>query len=278
MDVRCLWGTAVVSGRSVPIALLLLNPVWQYQQVPQKIGGCIRSVYFATEDIARRFVFFPIYSVYRVFDYVLMLRWLPVLVGKLSSVLLRIRAAINSAYVSLLTTLRDARDAGLNSVLCAVLAIKTLIRRIVIGMRNAPIVDSYQATISFLRYWLGAQWWPSLKSWIILNIGRRLQRLFNYFCFGLVYIFCGYWVEPVSAFLSRNLQRFYGYFKRTVLIPLKMQVSPYILPFFQKIEKYYRSGIRISALYSQALIKKFCAALTRKVFVRLYSYLALNFK
>lgn len=83
-----------------------------------------------------------------------------------------------------------------------------------------PMKRMSETVLSFLRYWFGAQWWPGLKIWLIARIKRRLQRTFNYVCFGLVYLFCCYWVEPVSAYLIKRLKQLFAWIQRTTLAPL----------------------------------------------------------
>lgn len=85
-----------------------------------------------------------------------------------------------------------------------------------------PIRNAFRTVIQFLRYWVCAHWWPNFKSWLALHILCRLQLLFNYFCFGIVYVSCGYWVNPFIAFLSKYFRRFYAYFQQYVLNPIEM--------------------------------------------------------
>lgn len=85
-----------------------------------------------------------------------------------------------------------------------------------------PIVSAFHAVMQFLQYWLCAHWWPNLKSWFVLHVILGLQLLFNYFCFGVVYVSCGYWMSPFIAFLSRHFKRLYDYFQQSVLNPIKM--------------------------------------------------------
>lgn len=153
-------------------------------------------------------------------------------------------SALKNGILSGLVVLKNGIVMGIirtkNAIYCATLATVKCIREKLSAFRSAvfkfsrftvdwtkrkilePVRNAYRTTVQFLTYWLCAHWWPDLKAWLILNVGNRLRRLFNYFCFGLVYLFCGYWVEPVGVFLLQHLRRFYAYFKRTVLIPLKM--------------------------------------------------------
>uniref|UniRef100_A0A1I7VM01 G_PROTEIN_RECEP_F1_2 domain-containing protein n=1 Tax=Loa loa TaxID=7209 RepID=A0A1I7VM01_LOALO len=87
-----------------------------------------------------------------------------------------------------------------------------------------PVRRVFRAVIQFLQYWLCAHWWPNLRSWFILHVVLRLQLLFNYFCFGIIYAFCGYWINPFIAFLSRYFRRFYTYFQQSVLTPVEIWI------------------------------------------------------
>ncbi|KAK6028731.1 hypothetical protein OSTOST_05181, partial [Ostertagia ostertagi] len=63
-------------------------------------------------------------------------------------------------------------------------------------------------------------------------IGEPVRRWFNYFCFGLVYVFCGHWIPPLRTWLGAWLRRFKdfavvqlrrlgGFLHRTVVVPTK---------------------------------------------------------
>lgn len=105
-----------------------------------------------------------------------------------------------------------------NSVLKFFSAIVEWIKsRIVKSVRNV-----FYAVIQFLQYWLCAHWWPNLRSWFVLHVIRRLQLIFSYFYFAIVYVSCGYWVNPFMAILSRYFKRFYAYFQQYILHPVEM--------------------------------------------------------
>lgn len=61
-----------------------------------------------------------------------------------------------------------------------------------------------------------------MKQWLKVKIGRPLQRVFNYICYGLVYIFCGYWVKPLFRFIGHNIYRLGVFLHRTVFLPVKL--------------------------------------------------------
>uniref|UniRef100_A0A915PQ06 Uncharacterized protein n=1 Tax=Setaria digitata TaxID=48799 RepID=A0A915PQ06_9BILA len=86
-------------------------------------------------------------------------------------------------------------------------------------------MNTFCAVIRFLQYWLCAHWWPSLKSWFLLNVMTRLQMFFNYICFGIVYVTCGYWINPFIAFLSKHLVNFYDYLQRFIINPLERWIQ-----------------------------------------------------
>lgn len=343
------------------VALLILNPVWQYQQVPQTLNECLYTAFITTKSFTQRVVLSPLCSIYKICEYILMLRWLPVILTKIKDFVLRIKKAKNHAYAAMYASAHSLKDFLLNVITLPLQAIKNCISAMVCGAVNGiiefvtaigdcifdtlmyckssvvnfvvevkngivsfvsrirnkifctikatrdrivfllwafsggiicgfvafknglfsatiaikngllagiirtknafyyifkfmkdsaydglvsfqnalsnlcrsvlnwtkiniveSIRDIYHAVIAFLRYWLCAHWWPNFKSWIILHTERQLHRFFNYLCFGFVYIFCGFWVNPVSAFLLRHLKYLCALLAKTVLLPLKM--------------------------------------------------------
>uniref|UniRef100_A0A0R3S406 GPI mannosyltransferase 2 n=1 Tax=Elaeophora elaphi TaxID=1147741 RepID=A0A0R3S406_9BILA len=363
----------VSKGYCFSVALLMINPVWLHYEVPQKINECLYTVCITTRYVTQITIISPLYSFYRIIEYIVRLRWLIAILEKVENELLRIKTAVISTYVATVAKLCAGKNAVLdvtNSVIfniqnfisrtvngfksefvnsslssqvtfCeylfatkilfirwllekiviyfivavkngmvyavtttrngivyvikgtkngivfvimslkdgilfgflalkngliggilllksylilgltrskdafyyAVITIKNYIRYALVTIKNSilkfcsvvvewvemriikPIRSAFRAFIQFLQYWLCAHWWPDLRSWFVLHVIRRLQLLFNYFCFGIVYIFCGYWANPFIAFLSRHFRRFYAYFQQTVLYPVKIWIG-----------------------------------------------------
>ncbi|MFH4980197.1 hypothetical protein AB6A40_006906 [Gnathostoma spinigerum] len=74
----------------------------------------------------------------------------------------------------------------------------------------------------FLHYWLYAEWWPLLCEWFHVNVECPLRRLFNSMCYGLVYVFCGYWLKPTGELIKVWLKRLGAYLHRTITVPFKI--------------------------------------------------------
>ncbi|VDO40328.1 unnamed protein product [Onchocerca flexuosa] len=322
------------------VGLLIINPIWLHYQVPQKINECVYGTYITVRYVAETTIISPLYSFYKILDYIVRLKWLIAILEKIKKELLRIKATAENIYVVTVGKLCAGKNAvldGINSAIfnvknfishtiyefrmgvkngimyavttirngilytitvtkngiiyavtttrnriisiimslkhgilsgslalkngiitgilrlknclimgfCnsrdafynAVITMKNYIRSALIAIQNLilnffsivvewiktrivePIQNAFRTVIQFLQYWFCAHWWPNLKSWLIQHVLSRLQSLFNYFCFGIVYISCGYWVDPFVAFLSKYFKLFYAYFERSVLNP-----------------------------------------------------------
>ncbi|CAG9537136.1 unnamed protein product [Cercopithifilaria johnstoni] len=317
------------------VALLMINPVWVYHQVPQKINECLYTACITTKYVAQITIISPLYSFYRIVEYIVKLRWLTAILEKVKKELLRIKAAARNTYVAAVDKLCAGKNAILsvtnsilfsignfmsctiygfkiairngvmyavtttrNGIVCAITSTKNGIISIIMFLKNGilfgsltlkngliggilqlknclimclnksrnafyhavtitknyirytlvtiknsilnffsaavkwmkteivePVRNAFHAVVQFLRYWLCAHWWPNLKSWFVLHIVSRLQLLFNYFCFGIVYVFFGYWMNPFITFLSRHFRRFCAYFQQYVLNPFEIWIG-----------------------------------------------------
>ncbi|KAM3724800.1 Microtubule-associated protein futsch [Dirofilaria immitis] len=374
------------------VALLMINPVWLYYQIPQKINKCFCTAYITTKYVAEITVVSPICSFYKILEYIITLRWLLVILEKVADGLLRIKTAIGNVYVATIakfyagknavlnvinstifntknftsrmvyefrmgirngimyavtttsntvihiitttrnrivyavTTLRNGIVSAIMSLIDGVLsgsltlkngvaagilrlknclimgfrksgdifyftviAVKNYIRFALITLQNSvsnffsavvqwiktkiivPVQNAAYAVIQFLRYWLCAHWWPNFKSWFALHVMFRLQMLFNYFCFGIAYVSCGYWVGPFVAFLSKYFKYFYGYFQLFVLNPIKIWIRRQIdkaLTYIKQMLHNLAIGVRDSILWPFcilliSLMNKVCAHLYR---------------
>ncbi|VIO90042.1 Uncharacterized protein BM_BM2796 [Brugia malayi] len=363
------------------VGLLMINPVWLYYQIPQKINECLYTVCITTKYIAEITIISPFCKFYRILDYIIRLKWLIAILEKIMEELLRIKATVRSIYVATITKLCVGKNAVLNVtistlfnlknfILCTVyefrmavingivflvmttrngilnaimstrngivfiitflkdgiffgyltlkngligmilrlkhclnvafirskdalyytiIAIKNYIHYTFVTVQNSilnffsalirwiktkivkPIRNACRAIIQFLQYWLFAHWWPSLKSWFILNITLRLQLLFNYFCFGLVYIFHGYWFNPFIVFLSRYFKCFYNFFQQSILNPVKIWIKHQIdkvLVYIKRLLRTLAIRVRDSILWPFfvlliSLMHKVCAQLYR---------------
>ncbi|KAL4002011.1 putative integral membrane protein [Acanthocheilonema viteae] len=313
------------------VVLLMINPVWLHHQIPQKINECLYTACTTTKYVVQITIISPVYSFYKILDYIIRFRWLIAILEKVKKELLRMKAAVRSAYVATVTKLYAGMNAMLdatnsilfnienfishivyelkmavrNGIVYAVTAIRngiiymitstkngivfiiTLLRNglysgslavkngiidgilqlkncLIMGFNRSkdafdhaviitknyiryalttvqnsilnffsavakwiqmeiikPIRNAFRAVIQFLQYWLCAHWWPNLKSWLI----HRLQLFFNYFCFGIVYVFCGYWINPFVSFLLRHFKRLCAYFQQCVVNPVKIRIK-----------------------------------------------------
>ncbi|WKY01939.1 hypothetical protein Q1695_015727 [Nippostrongylus brasiliensis] len=219
--------TACISAYAT-VACLLVNPVWQYYEVNQKIVNGTKYCGRKVADGAVVVIVHPLQKVYRAVKYVVLLQFVPPLWRAMKSFFSRVHACIKGGIWCVLTGIKD-------SIIGTYRAFKRLVNRIRTWISMCivePTKNFIYAVGRFLRYWLCAHWWPDLKQWIKIKIGEPLRRLFNYFCYGLVYVFCGHWIPPLRAWLGhwlgrfrdftwRQMCRFGAFLHRTVVVPSK---------------------------------------------------------
>lgn len=374
----------------ISVALVVLNPVWQYYQAPQRISSCFDAVVTTVGHITHRFILLPSRLLYQGTKYVILLRWVPALwdllkrvvqssrdaiVHLVSMVYLELHARATAVYFAvvqcfhslMLRTWKAVRYvesvivaafiAARSHLLKSLVACKTAVvrcisgvadsiasffamighclLRTVLGVKSAigdvlarikhyivqkwilavntvcgavrsskdlvtasvqvacsavlqlylncttwvrekivkPVQNASRAAFHFLRYWICAYWWPDLRSWLIARIKRRLQRTFNYVCFGLVYIFHGYWIEPASIYLIARLKLLYAYTQRTVLSPFSRWLRRCVDVAIKRLEQVLRQSM---VAVRDSLIWPFClllAALLEQLFAYLYGIL-----
>uniref|UniRef100_A0A8R1U048 Uncharacterized protein n=1 Tax=Onchocerca volvulus TaxID=6282 RepID=A0A8R1U048_ONCVO len=376
------------------VVLLLLNPIWLYYQVPQKINECVYTTWITMIYVAEITVISPLYSFYKILDYIVRLKWLIAILEKIKKDLLRIKTTTENIYVVTVGKLCAGKNAVLDVIYSAafnienfisqtiyefrmgvkngiiygvttiknrilytitatkngivyavtstrngmisiimsfkrgilsgslalkngiiigilrlknylimgfsnsrdafyytVITVKNYIRSALIAVQNLilncfsiivkwikteivePIQNAFRRVIQFLQYWLCAHWWPSLKSWFIQHVMSRLQLLFNYFCFGIVYVSCGYWVDPFVAFLSKHFKRFYAYFERSVLNPVKIWIRRQVdetLEYMKQMMHNLAIKVRDSILWPFFIL---LVSLMNKICVHLYRIL-----
>ncbi|VDO66857.1 unnamed protein product, partial [Haemonchus placei] len=193
------------------VGCLLVNPVWNYYEVNQKI------VHGSKYLIVR-----PLQAVYRALKYVVLLQFVP--------------RKFNTVFFFIFPC---------NDLLVMKISLNII----------TPTKNFFYAVGRWLRYWFCAHWWPDLKLWIkekivdglpssLLNfyfifsliscllffllsclshhmlIGGPLRRAFNYFCFGLMYVFCA-WLRRFKDYTMIQLRRLGGFLHRTVVVPTK---------------------------------------------------------
>ncbi|VDK77596.1 unnamed protein product [Onchocerca ochengi] len=194
---------------------------------------------------------------------------------KIKKDLLRIKTTTENIYVVTVGKLCAGKNAVLDVIYSAAFNIENFISQTIYEFRKIvePIQNAFRRVIQFLQYWLCAHWWPSLKSWFIQHVMSRLQLLFNYFCFGIVYVSCGYWVDPFVAFLSKHFKRFYAYFERSVLNPVKIWIRRQVdetLEYMKQMMHNLAIKVRDSILWPFFIL---LVSLMNKICVHLYRIL-----
>ncbi|MCP9259425.1 hypothetical protein DINM_001417 [Dirofilaria immitis] len=122
------------------VALLMINPVWLYYQIPQKINKCFCTAYITTKYVAEITVVSPICSFYKILEYIITLRWLLVILEKVADGLLRIKTAIGNVYVATIAKFYAGKNAVLNVINSTIFNTKNFTSRMVyefrMGIRN----------------------------------------------------------------------------------------------------------------------------------------------
>ncbi|KAK0415784.1 hypothetical protein QR680_012116 [Steinernema hermaphroditum] len=211
------------------VGLLLINPVWQYNEVNAKIARCANAALCAIGSATNRFVVRPIVAVYRVLEFIILLRWVPILFGYITRFLRTIRDAIVDFFVGIYTSIvnffkwigREINACRSNfSAYCS--SLSSRIRNWLYNSVYMRICHFLTRMREFLRYWFCAHWWPGVRSWLVERIGRPVQRWFNYVCYGVVYVVCGYWVKPLGRILLGGATVVLKWARKSVWEPLKV--------------------------------------------------------
>ncbi|CAJ0597376.1 unnamed protein product [Cylicocyclus nassatus] len=302
------------------VGCLLVNPVWDYYEVNQKIANGAVYCGKKTADAATIVIVRPMLQIYQVLKYIVLLQFVPpvwraiksaaartgtaikngynnvmngikkgaiYVVMSIKNGVVRVVAAIRDGFVYVVTTIKNGiiyvATSIKNGVLYVVTSIKNGICWVGRGIKNGVLATVFgikngiQATARYiadlccrmgnwihmyiieptkngifavgrwLRYWFCAYWWPDLKEWMKIRIGQPLQRVFNYFCYGLMYVTCGYWIPPLKSFLGKwlgrckdfimaQMRRLGGYLHETVVVPAKNHIR-------QKFDE-FRSWLR----------------------------------
>ncbi|VDM10708.1 unnamed protein product [Wuchereria bancrofti] len=122
------------------VALLMINPVWLYYQIPQKINECLYTICITTKYIAQITIISPFCSFYRILDYTVRLKWLIAILEKITEELLRIKATIRSIHVSTITNLCAGKNAMLNITNSTLFNLKnSILCTLIIGMKNSNV-------------------------------------------------------------------------------------------------------------------------------------------
>uniref|UniRef100_A0A1I7ZHS4 TLC domain-containing protein n=1 Tax=Steinernema glaseri TaxID=37863 RepID=A0A1I7ZHS4_9BILA len=249
------------------VGLLLINPVWQYNEVNAKLARCANAALCAIGSATNRFIVRPVVAVYRVLEFIVLLRWVPILFGYITRFLRRIRDAIVGFFVGIYNSIinffawigREIRACRNNfSAYCA--SLSSRLRNWFYNSIYMPICRFLKRTREFLRYWFCAHWWPGLRAWLVEHIGRPVQRWFNYVCYGIVYVVCGYWVKPLGRLLLRGAKAVLCWAKTSVWEPLKV----WLLVKFDLLFKYTKRVLhRLAILFRDSVLYPVCMFLWR---------------
>uniref|UniRef100_A0A0K0D3H9 MBOAT_2 domain-containing protein n=1 Tax=Angiostrongylus cantonensis TaxID=6313 RepID=A0A0K0D3H9_ANGCA len=210
------------------VGCLLLNPVWNYYEINQKIVNGVTICGRKTADVAKLVIIHPLQRVYQAVEYILLLRFIPPLWYGLISFLARIRSSIKDGVRYVVSSIKNSICMTINYFESFIVFIKIWISETIIE----PTKRKFYAFGRWLRYWFCAEWWPDLRLWIKNRIGQPLRRAFNYFCFGLVYVLCGHWISTVRVwlvawlrcfkdFIMAQARRLRDFIHRTVVVPTK---------------------------------------------------------
>ncbi|TKR68580.1 hypothetical protein L596_024544 [Steinernema carpocapsae] len=211
------------------VGLLLVDPVWQCNEVNAKIVRCANEAFCAIRSATNRFIVRPVVAVYRVVEFIVLLRWVPILFGFITRFLCRIRDAITNFFLGIYNSIvnffawiKREISACRNNFTAYMSTLSTRLRNWFYNSVYMPICRFLTSTKEFLRYWFCAHWWPGVRDWLKENVGRPLLKWFNYVCYGVVYVVCGYWVKPLGRLLLKGAKAVWSWFKVSVWQPLKV--------------------------------------------------------
>lgn len=162
------------------LACLLINPVWEYNEVNAKIGSAAQRTATWFGNWIQYLIITPIVTVYEYTKYIVLFRWVPPLIAHINHFIFNFREACGE----LVTWIKNWFQ----------VAVIERTKRAVARIRQ------------FLRYWFCAEWWPSLKEWLKIHVVVPLRYLFDQLCFVFVYIFCAHWFPPLWRFTVKQLK------------------------------------------------------------------------
>lgn len=177
------------------LACLLINPVWEHNEVNSKIASSAQKTASWFGIWMQYLIITPIVTVYEYTKYIVLFRWVPPLIAYVKHFIFNFREACREL----------------------VIGIKNWINVAIIE-RTKRIAERFR---KFLRYWFYAEWWPSLKEWLKVNVGVPLRYLFDQLCFVFVYIFCAHWFPPLWRFTIKQLKVLGALAYKHVWIPVK---------------------------------------------------------
>ncbi|CAI2347557.1 unnamed protein product [Caenorhabditis sp. 36 PRJEB53466] len=229
------------------LACLLINPVWEHNEVNAKIGNATRKTANWIGSWVEYLIITPIVTVYNWTAYIVLFRWVPPLIAYIKHFVFNFRQAC---------------------------------RDLVNGIREWYIQAVYNRTLRVLerikrfgRYWFCAEWWPALKEWLKLNVGVPLRYLFDQLCFVFVYVFCAHWFPPLWKFAVRQLRALGAILNRHVVQPVKI----FLLCQFERFRCWLRDTLhRIAIAVRDSIIWPICCLVVevgKQVSIFLYQLL-----
>ncbi|VDN05800.1 unnamed protein product [Thelazia callipaeda] len=133
------------------VALLIISPVWHCQQVPQKIGRCLYSAWTTTKFVIEKSIIAPFCSIYAVLHYVVMLKWLTVILRQITAKWILIKATVIGTWDRIFAMLRVSKNAVVNGIAYSILSTKTSILRIIHGITSG--VRRFLISIKCSFFW-----------------------------------------------------------------------------------------------------------------------------
>lgn len=211
------------------LACLLVNPVWEHNEVNSKIASATRRTVSWFGSWIQYLIITPVVTVYEYTKYIVLFRWVPPLIAYVKHFIFNFRESC---------------------------------RELVNGIKNwihVAIVERTkrvaQRIRQFLRYWFCAEWWPTLKEWLKLNIGVPLRYLFDQLCFVFVYIFCAHWFPPLWKFSVKQLKSLGALAYKHIWVPVK----GFLLCQFEKLRCWLRDTLhRIAISVRDSILWPIC--------------------
>lgn len=211
------------------LACLLINPVWEYNEVNAKIGSAAQRTAAWFGNWIQYLIITPVITVYEYTKYIVLFRWVPPLIAYIKHFIFNFRQACGELVSGIKNWFQ--------------LAVVDRTKRIAARIRQ------------FLRYWFCAEWWPFLKEWLKVNVGVPLRYLFDQLCFVFVYIFCAHWFPPLWRFTVKQLKTLGALAYEHVWIPTKA----YLLCQIERLRCWLRDTLhRIAISVRDSIIWPIC--------------------
>ncbi|CAP29329.2 Protein CBG09774 [Caenorhabditis briggsae] len=207
------------------LACLLINPVWEHNEVNAKIGSAVQKTASWFGNWIQYLIITPIVTVYEYTKYIVLFRWVPRKHLNLEILLLK-NFSINCTYKTFRLQFPRSlwRTSHWNQELVwfsfdLSIELKRFFRfHVTVIERTERVAERIR---KFLRYWFCAEWWPSLKEWLKINVGVPLRYLFDQLCFVFVYIFCAHWFPPLWRFTVKQLKVLGALAHKHLWVPVK---------------------------------------------------------